>query len=88
VRVGDDGLLARVLLVCLAWRGSFDPGVTMRVLYVCGSILLFTLLAIVVFGMTVSQCRPSMFVPDDPYSAKTERYWTTNCANVFMPLMK
>jgi hypothetical protein len=58
-------------------------GVTMRVLYVCASILVFTLLAVVVLGMTVSQCRPQMFVPDDPYSAKTERNWTTNCANVF-----
>ena len=76
-------LLARVLLVCLVWRGSFNPGVTMRVLYVCASILVFTLLAVVVFGMTVSQCRPSMFVLDDPYSTKTERNWTTNCANVF-----
>jgi len=55
----------------------------MRVLYVCASILVFTLLAVVVFGMTVSQCRPSMFVLDDPYSTKTERNWTTNCANVF-----
>ena len=55
----------------------------MRVLYVCSSILVFALLAIAVFGMTVSQCRPSMFVPDNPYSAKTERNWITNCANVF-----
>jgi transposase len=31
----------------------------------------------------VSQCRPSMFVDDNPYSAKTERNWTTNCMNVF-----
>jgi hypothetical protein len=43
----------------------------MRVLYVCASILVFTLLSGVVLGMTVSQCRPQMFVPDDPYSAKT-----------------
>jgi hypothetical protein len=55
----------------------------MRVLYVCTSILVFALLAIAVFGMTVSQCRPSLFVPDNPYLAKTERSWITNCANVF-----
>jgi hypothetical protein len=36
-----------------------------------------------VLGSTVSQCRPSMFVPDNPYSAKTERNWITNCVNVF-----
>ena len=45
----------------------------MRALYVCASILVFALLAVVVLGMTVSQCRPSMFVPDNPYSAKTGR---------------
>ena len=55
----------------------------MRALYVCASILVFTILAVVVLGMTVSQCRPSMFMPDNTYSAKTERNWTTNCANVF-----
>jgi hypothetical protein len=55
----------------------------MRALYVCASILMFALLAVVVLGMTVSQCRPSMFVPDNPYSAKTERNWITSCANVF-----
>jgi hypothetical protein len=55
----------------------------MRVLYVCASILVFTLLAFVVLGMAVSLCRPPMFVPDDPYAAKTEGSWTTNCANVF-----
>ena len=54
----------------------------MRVLYVCASILVFTLLALVVLGMTVSQCRPPMFMSDNP-SAKTEGSWTTNCANVF-----
>jgi hypothetical protein len=54
----------------------------MRALYVCASIVMVTLLAVVVLGMTVSQCRPSMFVPDNPYSAKTERNWPTNCANV------
>ncbi len=52
-------------------------------LYVCALILVFTLLAFVVLGMTVSQCRPPMFVPDDPYAAKTEGSWTTNCTNVF-----
>jgi hypothetical protein len=55
----------------------------MRVLYVCTSILVLALLAAAVLGMTVSQCRPSMFVPDNPYSAKAERNWFTNCANVF-----
>ncbi len=55
----------------------------MRALYVCASILVFALLAVVVLGMTVSQCRPSMFVPDNPHSAKTGRNWTTNCTNVF-----
>jgi hypothetical protein len=55
----------------------------MRVLYVCASILVFALLAVVVLGMTVSQCRPSMFVPDNPYAAKTEGNWTTNCVNAF-----
>jgi hypothetical protein len=55
----------------------------MRVLYVCASILAFALLAVAVLGMTVSQCRPSIFVSDNPYSVKTERSWITNCANVF-----
>jgi len=55
----------------------------MRALYVCASIVMLTLLAVVVLGMTVSQGRPSMFAPDNPYSAKTERNWPTNCANVF-----
>jgi hypothetical protein len=55
----------------------------MRVLYLCTSILAFALLAVVVLGMTVSQCRPPMFVPDNPYAAKTEGSWTTNCVNVF-----
>jgi hypothetical protein len=55
----------------------------MRVLYVCTSILVFALLAVMVLGLTVSQCRPSMFVSDNGYSAKTERSWITNCANVF-----
>jgi hypothetical protein len=55
----------------------------MRVLYVCTSILVFALLAVAVLSMTVSQCRPSMFVADNPYSAKTERNWITNCGNVF-----
>jgi hypothetical protein len=55
----------------------------MRVVYVCASILVFSLVALVVLGMTVSQCRPPMFVPDNPYAAKTEGSWTTNCANVF-----
>ena len=55
----------------------------MRALCVCASIVVFGLLAVVVLGMTVSQCRPSMFVRDNPYSAKTERNWTTNCTNVF-----
>jgi hypothetical protein len=63
--------------------GFFQSGGLMRALYVCASILVFALLAVVVLGMTVSQCRPSMFVPDNPYSAKTERNWTTNCTNVF-----
>jgi hypothetical protein len=54
----------------------------MRTLYVSASILVFALLAVVVLSMTVPECRPSMFVPDNPYSAKTERNWTTNCANV------
>jgi hypothetical protein len=58
----------------------------MRVLYVCVSILVFTLLSVVVLGMTVSQCRPSMFVSDNPYSAKTERNWITNCVSVFSTL--
>ena len=58
----------------------------MRVLYVCGSILVITFLAVVVLGMTVSHCRPSMFVPENPYSAKTERNWFTNCASVFSTL--
>jgi hypothetical protein len=68
------------------WWGSFNLGVTMRVLYVCASILVFTLLSVVVLGMTVSQCRPSMFVPDNPYSVKTERNWIANCASVFSTL--
>jgi hypothetical protein len=55
----------------------------MRALCVCASIVVFALLAVVVLGMTVSQCRPSMFVRDNPYLAKTDRNWTTNCANVF-----
>jgi hypothetical protein len=55
----------------------------MRVLYVCASIVVFTLLAVVVLGMTVSQCRPPIFVPDNPYAAKTEGNWTTNCVNAF-----
>ncbi len=55
----------------------------MRVLYVSASILVFSLLAIVVLGMTVSQCRPPMFLPDNPYAAKTEGNWTTNCVSVF-----
>jgi hypothetical protein len=55
----------------------------MRVLYVSASILVFSLLAIVVLGMTVSHCRPPMFVPDNPYAAKTEGNWTTNCVSVF-----
>lgn len=54
----------------------------MRVMYVCASILVFTLLSVVVLGMTVSQCRPSLFVPDNPYAAKTGD-WTTNCLNAF-----
>ena len=58
-------------------------GRLMRVLYVWASILVFTLLSVVVLGMTVPQCRPSMFVPDNPYLAKAERNWITNCANVF-----
>jgi len=63
--------------------GFFQSGGLMGALYVCASILVFALLAVVVLGMTVSQCRPSMFVPDNPYSAKTERNWTTDCTNVF-----
>jgi hypothetical protein len=55
----------------------------MRVLYGCTSILVFALLAVAVLGMTVSQCRPSMFVSDNSYSAKTKHSWITNCANVF-----
>jgi hypothetical protein len=55
----------------------------MRVLYVCTSILVFALLAVAVLGMTVSQCRPSMLVSDNAYSAKTEHSWITNCVNVF-----
>jgi hypothetical protein len=55
----------------------------MRSLYVCSSILVLALLAIVVLGMTVSQCRPSMFVPDNPYSATTKRNWITSCMDVF-----
>jgi hypothetical protein len=55
----------------------------MRVLHVCTSILVLALLAVAVLGMTVPQCRPSMFVPDNPYLAKTERNWITNCATVF-----
>ena len=55
----------------------------MRVLYVCTSMLVLALLAVAVFGLTVSQCRPSMFEPDNPYSIKTERSWITNCVNVF-----
>jgi hypothetical protein len=51
-------------------------------MYVCASILVFTLLSVVVLGMTVSQCRPSLFVPDNPYAAKTGD-WTTNCLNAF-----
>jgi hypothetical protein len=43
----------------------------MRVLYVCTSMLVFALLAVAVLGMTMSHCRPSMFVSDSPYSAKT-----------------
>ena len=42
---------------CLyAWRGGVLSirGVTIRVLYVCASILVFTLLAVVVLGMTVA----------------------------------
>ena len=62
--------------------GFFQSGGLMGALYVCASILVFALLAVVVLGMTVSQCRPPMFVPDNP-SAKTEGSWTTNCANVF-----
>ena len=54
----------------------------MRSLYVCTSILVFTILAVVVLGMTVSQCRPSMFVAVN-HLAKTERNWITNCASVF-----
>jgi hypothetical protein len=54
-----------------------------RVLYVCTSIMVLALLAVAVLGMTVSQCRPSMFAPDNPYSAKTERNWISHCANVF-----
>jgi hypothetical protein len=45
--------------------------------------MVLALLAVAVLGMTVSQCRPSMFAPDNPYSAKAERHWITNCANVF-----
>ena len=63
--------------------GFFQSGGLMRALYVCASILVFALLAVLVLGMTVSQCRPSMFVPDNPYSAKTERNWTTDSTNVF-----
>ncbi len=55
----------------------------MRVLYVCVSILVFALLAVAVLGMTVSQCRPPIFVSDDSYSVKTERNWITNCSNAF-----
>jgi hypothetical protein len=55
----------------------------MRVLYVCTSILVFALLAVAVLGMKVSQCRPSMFVSDNRYSAKPEPSWIANCANVF-----
>jgi hypothetical protein len=55
----------------------------MRALYVCASILVFALLAVVVFAMTVSQCRPSMFIPDNPCSATTERNWITSCTSVF-----
>lgn len=55
----------------------------MRALCVCASILALAFLAVAVFGMTVSECRPSMFVAANPYSAKTERNWITNCANVF-----
>jgi len=55
----------------------------MRALYVCTSILVFAFLAVAVLGMTVSQCRPAMFAADNPYSARTERNWITNCANVF-----
>jgi hypothetical protein len=55
----------------------------MRALYVRASIVVFALLAVVVLGMTVSQCRPSIFIPDNPYSAATERNWITGCTNVF-----
>jgi hypothetical protein len=48
--------------------------------------MVFTLLAVVVLGMTVPQCCPSMFVPDNPYSAKTERNSVANCASVFSTL--
>jgi len=54
-----------------------------RVLYVCTSIMVLALLAVAVLGMTVSQCRPSMFAPADPYAAKAQRNWITSCANVF-----
>ena len=59
------------------------PEGLMRVLYVCTSFLLLAVLAVGVLGMTVSQCRPSMFVPDNPYLAKAEHNWIANCANVF-----
>jgi hypothetical protein len=55
----------------------------MRVLYVCTSIMALALLAVAVLGMTVSRCRPSMFVRGNPHLAKTERNWITNCATVF-----
>jgi hypothetical protein len=61
----------------------FSRSGLMRVLYVCTSILVFALLPVAVLGMTVSQCRQSMFAPDNPCSVKTERNWITNCTNVF-----
>ena len=54
-----------------------------KVIWLVSLCVLFTLLAFVVLGMTVSQCRPPMFVPDNPYAAKTEGNWTTNCVSVF-----
>ncbi len=54
--------------------GFFQSGGLMGALYVCASILVFALLAVVVLGMTVSQCRPSMFV--------TVRKVSSSCCNI------
>ncbi len=54
-----------------AWRAAIlsIPRGFMRGLYVCTSILALVLLAVAVLGMTLSQCRPSMFLTDNRYLA-------------------